>query len=215
GYPFAVLGKEEVCCSEFIRGVGEDGLFTELGFQNIDAFEKYNIGEIVTACPHGFHTFGNGYVKIDPSMGERKVFHISQIMEFLIDSGRIRFVDRGERTVTYHDPCFLGRHNGVYDAPRNVLRNVPGLNLVEMPRSREKSLCCGGGGGRMWMEAAEGEKVAEIRVREAADTGAEIVVTACPFCFSNLDDAVKTAGLEDRLEVVDLAEMVAGALADG
>ena len=211
-YGFAVLGKDEVCCSEFIRGVGEDGLFTELAEQNVGAFDRYAITEIVTPCPHGFHTFGVEYRRLAPSMKPRTVLHTSQVLERLIASRALTLAAGGARTVTYHDPCFLGRRNGVYDAPRNVLRSIPGVRLVEMPRSRERSLCCGGGGGRMWVEAGEGEKIAEVRIREAAATGAETVVTACPFCFSNLDDAVKTAGFEGRLVVKDLTELVAESL---
>jgi len=211
-FGFAVLGKDEVCCSEFIRGVGEDGLFTELAEQNADAFEKHGITEIVTPCPHGFHTFSNEYRRLPSSMKARTVLHTSQVLERLIASRALALSGRGERTVTYHDPCFLGRRNGVYDAPRNVLRSIPGVRLIEMKRSRERSLCCGGGGGRMWVESGEGEKIAEVRIREAAETGAETVVTACPFCFSNLDDAVKTAGFEGRLVVKDLTELVAECL---
>jgi Fe-S oxidoreductase len=149
---------------------------------------------------------------MEHSMSARKVFHISQVLEELLASKALTLESRGERTVTYHDPCFLGRRNGIYDAPRNVLRSIPGVRLVEMKRSRERSFCCGGGGGRMWVESTEGEKIAEVRVREAAGTGAETIVTACPFCFSNLDDAVKTAGFEGRIAVKDLTELVAECL---
>ncbi len=212
GFGFAVLGKEETCCSEFIRGVGEDGLFTELAAGNVDAFDRHGIREIVTPCPHGFHTFRNEYARMSPSMKERSVLHVSQALERIVSSGGIALESRGERTVTFHDPCFLGRRNGVYDAPRNVLKSIPGVRLVEMARSRERSLCCGGGGGRMWVEAGEGEKIAEIRVREAVGTGAGTIVTACPFCFTNMDDAVKTAGFEGKIVVKDLTEMVAECL---
>jgi Fe-S oxidoreductase/nitrate reductase gamma subunit len=214
-YAFGVLGKEEVCCSEFVRGVGEDGLFTELASQNVDVFEKYGVTEIVTPCPHGFHTFSNEYRRLAPSMGARKVLHVSQVLEQLMASGALVLENRGERNVTYHDPCFLGRRNGVYDAPRNVLKSIPGVRLVEMERSRERSLCCGGGGGRMWIEAGEGEKIADVRVREAVATGATTVVTACPFCFSNFDDAIKTAGFEGTVVVKDLTELVAECLPGG
>jgi Fe-S oxidoreductase len=212
GFGFAVLGKEEACCSEFIRGVGEDGLFTELAAGNVDAFDRHGIREIVTPCPHGFHTFRNEYARMSASMKERSVLHVSQALERIVASGGIALESRGERTVTFHDPCFLGRRNGVYDAPRNVLKSIPGVRLVEMERSRERSLCCGGGGGRMWVEAGEGEKIAEIRVREAAGTGAGTIVTACPFCFTNMDDAVKTAGFEGKIVVKDLTELVAESL---
>lgn len=215
GVGFGVLGKEEGCCSEMVRGVGEDGLFTELASANLDAFGRYGVREIATLCPHGMHTFRAHYARLDPAMGERSVLHVSQVLERAVASGALVLEGRGTRTVTFHDPCYLGRHGGVYDAPRSVIRAIPGVRLVEMERARERSLCCGGGGGRMWVEAGEGEKIAEIRVREAAATGADTVVTACPFCFSNLDDAVKTGGFEGRLEVVDLAELVARSLPGG
>ncbi|MBM4117645.1 4Fe-4S dicluster domain-containing protein [bacterium] len=210
--PFGVLGKAEVCCGEFIRGVGEDGLFTELAGVNAAAFAEQGVREIVTACPHGFHAFRNEYRRLSPAPAERAVRHLAELLAEAIAAGRLPLAGGVERTVTFHDPCFLGRRSGVYEAPRAVLRAIPGLRLVEMPRSRENSFCCGGGGGRMWVEASEGERMAEQRLREAAATGAELVVTACPFCFSNLEDAVKTAGYEGRIAVQDLTELVAECL---
>jgi Fe-S oxidoreductase/nitrate reductase gamma subunit len=212
GYRYGVLGKEEVCCSEFVRGAGEDGLFFELAGQNIDAFERHGVEEIVTPCPHGMHTFANEYRRMAPGAAARRVLHVSQALEEILRGGALGLEDRGERAVTYHDPCFLGRRSGVYDAPRNVLRSIPGVRLIEMKRSRERSLCCGGGGGRMWVEASAGEKMGEVRAREAAETGADIIVTACPFCFTNIDDGVKTAGHEGRVIVKDLVELVAECL---
>ena len=208
-YDFAVLGEEEACCSEFVREVGEDGLFTELAYQNIDLFERYGITEIVAVCPHGFHTLRNEYGLMEDSAKRLDVVHITEVLERLIADGRIKPTREVPLVATYHDPCFLGRRNGIYDAPRNILRAIPGVKLVEMPRSREKSFCCGGGGGRMWVESNADEKIAEIRVAEAVETGAEVVVTACPFCFSNLDDAVKTGGYEDKIKVMDVSELLA------
>ncbi|HSW28698.1 MAG TPA: heterodisulfide reductase-related iron-sulfur binding cluster [Longimicrobiales bacterium] len=212
GLGFAVLGKEETCCGEVVRGVGEDGLFTEMAAGSLDTFDRYGIGEIVTPCPHGLHTFTNHYGRLDQAMKGRKAVHVSQALEAAVASGALTLEGRGRRKVTYHDPCFLGRRGGVYDAPRNVLRSIPGVELVEMGRSRENSFCCGGGGGRMWTEGGGEEKMSEIRLREAVGTGAEIMVTACPFCFTNFDDAVKTAGFEGRIVVKDLTELVAEAL---
>lgn len=212
GVGFAVLGKEETCCGEMVRGVGEDGLFTEMAAGSLDTFDRHGIGEIVTPCPHGLHTFTQHYTRLDQAMKGRKVLHVSQALEAAIASGALGLEGRGQRRVTYHDPCFLGRRAGVYDAPRNVLKAIPGVELVEMGRSRQNSFCCGGGGGRMWAEAGGEEKMAEIRLREAVGTGARIMVTACPFCFTNFDDAVKTAGFEGRIEIKDLAELVAEAL---
>jgi Fe-S oxidoreductase len=129
----------------------------------------------------------------------------------LIDEGKLAFSGRFEKTVTYHDPCLLGRQNGVYDEPRKVLEAVPGLSFVELDRSRERSLCCEGGGGRMWVEIP-GERLAERRIRGAIEVGAEVIASACPFCLSTLEDAVLTAGLEGSIEVMDIAEIVAKAL---
>jgi len=209
GLEFAVLGKEEVCCSEFVRKVGEEGLFNELAFENIDLFERYGIEEVVVICPHGYQTMSQEYPLLDEASSRRRFIHITEVLAGLIKEGRIRPEKRIEVTVTYHDPCYLGRRSGIYDSPREVIRSIPGVELVEMPRSRENSFCCGGGGGRMWMESEADEKIAEKRVAEAVETGAEIIVTACPFCFSNLDDAVKTAGYEERIRVVDLTEFLA------
>jgi Fe-S oxidoreductase/nitrate reductase gamma subunit len=215
GVEFAVLGKEETCCGEAVRGVGEDGLFTEMASGSMDTFDRYGIKEIVTPCPHGLHTFTSHCGRLDQAMKGRSALHVSQVWERAIAAGALRLEGRGPRKVTYHDPCFLGRRGGVFDAPRNVLRAIPGLQLVEMGRSRENSFCCGGGGGRMWAEGGGEEKMSEIRLREAVGTGAEIMVTACPFCFTNFDDAVKTAGLEGRIEIKDLTELVAEALPGG
>lgn len=212
GVGFAVLGKEETCCGEMVRAVGEDGLFTEMAAGSRNAFDRYGISEIVTPCPHGLHTFTTHYARLDPAMKGRKALHVSQALEAALAGGALKLEGRGARKVTYHDPCFLGRRSGVYDAPRNVLRAIPGVELVEMGRSRENSFCCGGGGGRMWVEGGGEEKMSEIRLREAVGTGAQIMVTACPFCFTNFDDAVKTAGFEGRIEIKDLAELVAEAL---
>jgi len=213
-YEFAILGKEEVCCSEFVRKVGEEGLFTELAFENIDLFSKYGIEEVVVICPHGYQTFHQEYGLLEELPGNLKFVHISEVLAELIREGKLNPVKELDVTVTYHDPCYLGRRSGIYDEPREVLRSIPGLKLVEMPRSRENSFCCGGGGGRMWMESTAEEKIAERRILEAESTGAEVVVTACPFCFSNLDDAVKTSGLEEKLRVVDLTELLAQSVFD-
>lgn len=215
GYSYAILGKEEVCCSEFVRGAGEEGLFFELASQNLDLFDKYGVEEIVTPCPHGRYTLDNEYRLMNEQAVQRNVLHLSQVLEKLIKDGAVKLENRGEMTVTYHDPCFLARRSGIYDAPREVIRSIPGVRLVEMKRNRERSLCCGGGGGRMWVDAAQGEKIAEIRVKEAAETGAETIITACPFCLTNLDDAVKTVGYENKVTVKDLAEVVAEHLSAG
>ena len=167
---------------------------------------RFNVSLSVTTSPHCFNSFENRYG--DPSF---KAQHYSQLLAALIDEGKLKLSGSFQKTVTYHDPCFLGMHNGVYDEPRRVLEAVPGLSFVELDRSRERSLCCEGGGGRMWVEIP-GERLAERRVRGAVDVGAEVIASACPFCLSTLEDAVLTAGLEGSVEVMDIAEIVVKAL---
>jgi Fe-S oxidoreductase len=161
-----------------------------------------------TTSPHCFNAFKNEYPK-----NGWQVQHYTQVLAGLIESGALKFSGRVERRVTYHDPCYLGKHNGVFDEPRAVLQGIPGVKLVEMDRSREKSLCCEGGGGRMWLEGTNpGTRLAQLRVKEALETGAEILATACPFCLLTLDEAVKHVQAEDRLKVLDIAEIAALAL---
>jgi len=212
GVDFGILGAEEPCCGEPARRLGEDGLFEEVVTQNVELFSGLKIEGVVTLSPHAFHSFKNEY----PPLGRRlnlplegwRIRHFSQLLVELIREGRIPLKRGVRRVVTYHDPCYLGRHNGVYEEPRDILRAIPGIELREMPRSKSRSLCCGGGGGRMWFEAEEEGKIAELRVKEAAETGAEVIATACPFCLAMLTDAVKTAGLEDKLQVKDISELV-------
>ena len=190
------------------RRLGEDGLFELLVEGNRELLLAHDVGTIVASSPHCVNTFKNEY-------GERafEVVHYSQHMATLLDEGRLTFKGRVEKRVTYHDPCFLGKHNGIYDEPRRVLDRIPGLDFVEMDRSRESALCCEGGGGRMWVEASdEGQRLAEIRIRDAVEMGAEILATACPFCLLTLEDALKTTGNEEKLRVMDIAEILVEAL---
>ena len=206
GIDFGTLGNEESCCGDSVYGMGEKGLFEMLVEDNTELFEGRGVKRMVTASPHCFNAFKNRYG--DPGFEAQ---HYTQLLATLIDEGKLALTGRFEKTVTYHDPCFLGRQNDVYDEPRKVLEAVPGLSFVELDRSRERSLCCEGGGGRMWMEVP-GERLAEKRIRGAVEVGAEVIATACPFCLSTLEDAVLTAGLEGSIEVMDIAEIVAKAL---
>jgi len=200
------LGVEERCCGDAARRLGEEGLFQLQAAENAAQFDEKGAEKIVTTSPHCFYVFKNEY----PNDGKkRKVRHYSQLLAELIGSGRLSFVEpEGELTVTYHDPCYLGRRSGVYEEPRAVLSALPGVRLVEMPRHRERSFCCGGGGGRMWVETQERERPGVVRVKEALNTGAQAIITACPFCTINLDEAVKTLNAEEQIEVIDLAELV-------
>ncbi len=208
GVDFGILGNEESCCGNEVRRMGEAGLFEMLVEDNLERFRHYGITRVVTLCPHGYNVFKNEY------QGARlEVEHYTQYVADLVDRGRLPFSGEVNRVVTYHDPCFLGKQNGVFDEPRRIIRAIPGITFIDLDRSRERSLCCEGGGGRMWVEASDsGERLAQIRIRQAVDAGAEILATACPFCLLNLEDAAKTAGYEDRIQIRDIMELVSMAI---
>jgi Fe-S oxidoreductase/nitrate reductase gamma subunit len=216
--PFSILGKKEPCCGDIARRVGEDGLFEKQMDDCVELFQRYEIHDVVTSSPHCFHTFRNEYpafqaLKPPDEQVEFRVRHYTQILRELVASGSLKFERPLNVTVTYHDPCYLGRHNQVFNAPREVIGAIPGVQMVEMAHNRENSLCCGGGGDRIWQEDLDADvKMSEIRIREAEATGAEILITACPLCLIMLEDARKTTGLEDSLRVMDLNELVAMAL---
>jgi Fe-S oxidoreductase len=206
---FAILGHEEKCCGNEIRRMGETGLFEELVQENMDRFTSYGIEKIVTSCPHGFNVLKNEYPQ-----GKISVQHSTQLMAERLEKGKLSFAREIKKVVTYHDPCFLGKQNSVFDEPRMLLDAIPGLTFKELERSRERSLCCEGGGGRMWVESSSesGQRLAEVRVNDAVELGAEILTTACPFCVLTLEDAVKTSGHEEHIRVMDVMELVAEAL---
>jgi Fe-S oxidoreductase len=183
------------------------GLFVEQMEKCLDLFEKYDITEVVTSSPHCFHAFRNEYP--EPPFNTR---HYTLLLRELIANGKLQFKERLESTVTYHDPCYLGRYNRIFDEPREIIRLIPGLNLVEMTHHGVDSLCCGGGGGRMWQDLDGEVKMSEVRIREAEATGAQILITACPLCRIMLEDARKAAGLNEILQVMDLNELVSLAL---
>ncbi len=200
---FGILGEEENCCGSCVRRMGEEGLFQMLADTNIKNWRTYKIKKLVTGSPHCYNVIKNEYPE---RPGE--VLHYTQFLAELVQDKRLQFISDPPITVTYHDPCFLGRHNGVYDAPRQVLKALPGVTLIEMRNSKESAICCGGGGGRMWVEPVEEERMhlAEIRFREAAATGAQVLVTACQFCMVNFQEAAKVVG--SHVEVKDLIELV-------
>lgn len=206
GVNFGTLGEEENCCGNEVYGMGEKGLFELLVEENAKVFNKYNVKRLVTSCPHSYHSFKNRY-----GATSFEVLHHTQLLTELIGEGKLSFSKKLDKTVIYHDPCFLGKQNSIYDEPRKVIESIPGVKLVEFDRSRERSLCCEGGGGRMWVDVP-GERLAEIRMKRSAEAGAEIVATACPFCLLTFEDAVKTTGLEGKVQVLDAAELLSQAL---
>jgi Fe-S oxidoreductase len=211
GLPFATLGNEESCCGSEVRRMGEMGLFEMLVEENGEVIRETGASRIITTSPHCFNSLANEY-----GLDGVSVQHYTQVLAELLDDDRLTFGGRVDLTVTYHDPCFLGKQNGVYDAPRAVLSAIPGVRLVEMDRNRERSLCCEGGGGRMWSEGTNlQERLAAERVTEAAETGADVLAVACPFCLLTLEDAVKVAGMDDQLRVMDIMELVAHSMQAG
>lgn len=210
GVEAGFLGEEERCCGDSARRLGEEGLFQLLAEQNSAQLNEAGPEKILTTSPHCYSVFSNEYPKL-----RVRAWHYSQLLAELVQAGRLAFaLPEEELTVTYHDPCYLGRHNNIYEEPRAVLSAIPGIRLVEMARNREQSFCCGGGGGRMWVETKEREHPGEVRVKEALATGAKVLVTACPFCLINFDEAAKSLNVEGTLEVWDLAELVSMRLAE-
>jgi Fe-S oxidoreductase len=189
--------------------MGESGLFEELVEANMKCFEAHQIKQILTSCPHGFNVFKNEYPQ-----EKLTVLHSTQLLAQCLEGGKLSFRQEINKVVTYHDPCFLGKQNGIFDEPRTLIQAIPGLTLKELDRSRERSLCCEGGGGRMWVESSSNtsQRLSEIRVRDAVELGVEILVTACPLCVLTLEDAVKTTGHEKTLQVMDVNELVSIAL---
>ncbi len=208
GNNFGILGAAEKDSGHEVRRFGEEMLFQTLRDHNTDAIKASGVQRIVTADPHAFNALKHDYQDVPP------VEHISQVLARQARVGNLHFnaakdwLENRDRVYTYHDPCYLGRHNQVYDDPRDVLDSIPGLNRVEMKRSRDRSFCCGGGGLMLFYEPKEEQRMGVVRVRMAAEAGANVIVTACPFCMVNIEDAIKVAGMEGKMSVIDLTELV-------
>lgn len=198
---YAVLGREEGCCGNDVRRVGEEGLFQVLMEENMQVFEKYGVKKLFTTSPHCYNTFKNEYEGFETKF-------VLEILYEAIKTGKLELKHPINKKVTFHDPCYLGRYNGIYDLPREILKAIPGIELIEMPRNREKSFCCGAGGGNLVREYPGEDRPNNIRAREAASTGAEILAVACPFCMIMLEDGVKSEKLDDRIRVLDVIELV-------
>lgn len=202
---FAILGKEEKCTGDTARRAGDEGLFQELAIENIETFKHKNVKKIITHCPHCFNTFKNEY----PELGLKnvEVFHHTEVLWDLIKEGKLSMTKEVNEEITYHDSCYLGRHNGNYDAPRNILNKIPGIKYTEMNNSRERGTCCGGGGAQLWYEAS-GKQINVMRLNEIKDSGAKIAASACPFCTIMLE----TAGTLDKSgkppQIKDISEII-------
>ncbi len=211
GVDYVILGPAESCTGDPARRSGNEYLFQMLASQTVEQLNAMGVKKIITQCPHCFNTLANEYPQLG---GHYEVVHHSQFLEWLVDQGKLDLSDaRLEERVVYHDSCYLGRHNDIYSAPRKVLGRLGGIELVEAERSGTKAMCCGAGGGRMWMEEATGEKINDVRARELVATGASRIATACPFCYIMMDDGVKAAGKEEEeIRVADIAIHVLDAI---
>ncbi len=202
---FAILGNEETCTGDAARRIGNEYLFQTLAKTNVETLNRYQVKRIVTACPHCFNTIKNEYKDMG---GEYEVLHHSQFIGKLVQEGKLKPSKARDETITFHDSCYLGRWNNVYEEPRAVLSAVPKVNLVEMKQNKDQGLCCGAGGGRMWMEEHIGSRINVKRSEQAIETHATTVATSCPFCITMISDGMKTKEMVDKIKVKDIAEIM-------
>ena len=208
GVSFGILGVEEKCCGEALRRMGDEGRFQEFVLENIETLEKYGVKKIIVHCPHGYNTLKNEYPKFG---GNFEVINHSEFILSLMKQGKITTNKKLDEIMVYHDPCYLGRYNNIYEAPRQLLRSTA-TKIRELSRNKELTFCCGGGGGNSWYEVPEKERISVIRLKEVEQAGAELLTVACPFCISMFEDALKVQGIEEKLHVKDIAELIAKTL---
>jgi Fe-S oxidoreductase/nitrate reductase gamma subunit len=205
GVKISILGHEESCCGHPARRIGDEYLFQCQAQQNIETLKRHNVKKIITACPHCFHTLKDEYPQFG---GDFEVVHHTEFLLKLVEEGRLKLTNEVKAIVAYQDPCYLGRYHGIYDAPRKLAAAVPGVELVEMEHCGANGICCGAGGGRMWMEEEPEQRVNRLRAKEAVATGADTVLTACPFCLQMFKDGLNGLGLEKPPEAIDLVELL-------
>jgi Fe-S oxidoreductase len=203
--PFWILGPEEACCGDPARRTGNEYLFQTLAQANIEVLQKYGVNQILTMCPHCFHTLKNEYPQFG---GKFDVIHYTQFFADLLLKGKLKPTKPIHQVITYHDSCYLGRGNQIYEAPRRILQSIPGLKLIEMERHGHRSFCCGAGGGRMWMEENIGKRINQMRTQQAWETKVDLLGTACPYCLTMLRDGVKEMGHDDTIKVFDVSELL-------
>ncbi|MBI2832491.1 MAG: 4Fe-4S dicluster domain-containing protein [Chloroflexi bacterium] len=213
GVDFAIMGKEERCCGDAVRRSGNEYLFRKLVDRNIEVLKKNNIKRIITHCPHGYNAFKNEYPKFG---GDFEVLHHTQLIADLLSKGALKAPQKElDKRVTFHDPCYLARYHDIYDAPRQVMASIPKLDLVEKFQCKEKTFCCGGGGARMWMaESGGGRRISEVLLDQVKAVKPDVLVTACPYCMTMLDNEVREKGLETAIQVLDIAELYRNSLGE-
>lgn len=210
GIPFAILGNEEHNSGDTARRMGNEFLFQQLCEKNIANFKKYGVKKIVTICPHTYNTFKHEY----PEFGlEAEVYHHTELIWTWMEEGRIKPSQRVNEAVAYHDSCYLGRYNGMYEIPRKILQSISGVKLLEMERNRQDSMCCGAGGGMMWMEETQGTRVNLARTEQALRMSPTAIGSSCPYCLTMMSDGVKAKEAEERVATLDISELVERALA--
>jgi Fe-S oxidoreductase len=205
GVKFAILGREEKCSGDPARRIGNEFLFETLAKENVTNLNKYAVKKVITACPHCFNTFKNEYPQYG---GMFEVYHHSEYLASLVDQGRLKPLSTLKEKITFHDPCYLGRQNGVYAAPRQLVQISTAGNTVEMERSRAKSFCCGGGGGMSFVDEPASRRVNQERAREAIETGADVLAVGCPFCMTMMEDGINARKDERDVRVMDVAELL-------
>jgi len=205
GIGFGILGDKENCCGESIRKTGSEKVFKNLARENIKTFIDNGVKKILVSSPHCFHTFKNEYPEF---MVNFEVVHVTQYLLELMNEGRLELTKKYEKRVTYHDPCYLGRHNDIYDEPREILKKIPGLELIEMADSRKDSLCCGGGGGRIWMDTPMEERFSDLRLKQVNELAAEVLATSCPYCITNFEESRLNLEYDDVIEIKDITEII-------
>ncbi len=211
GVSFGILGPEEGCCGDPARRIGNEYLYFMLVEKNLETFERYNVKKILTTCPHCYNTLKNEYPQFGGRFG---VVHQTEFLKTLLDQKKLVLRHGSPLILTYHDSCYLGRYNQIYEPQRQLLKAIPGVNLKEMERSYDRSFCCGGGGGRMWMEEHLGKRINEMRVDQALRLKPNAIATACPYCLTMLEDGLKARGKEDSIKVYDIAELLERAMGD-
>ena len=205
GVNFGILGSKENCCGESVRKAGNEALFKRLARENMKAFIEHGVKKILVSSPHCYHAFKNDYAEFKFNF---EVVHTSQYLFQLMNEGKLKPTKEYGKKVTYHDPCYLGRHNDIFDEPRGVLKKISGLELVEMADAREESLCCGMGGGRIWMETAKEERFSNLRLEQAIKVGAEVLATSCPYCITQFEDSGLSLKESQGIQIKDIAEIL-------
>jgi Fe-S oxidoreductase len=206
GVSWGTLGNEERCCGDSIRRLGNEYVFEQMAIANIRIFDKYNIKKIVTTCPHGYSTFKNDYQQYGATF---EVYHHTEFIDSLIKEGKLKINSTDNGNTVFHDSCYLGRYNNLYEAPRDILTKVSnGKAPLEMQRCKQESFCCGAGGGRMWLEETVGKRIYQERTQEALEQNPSTIAVACPFCMTMFEDGVKQENKENDVKVKDIAEIV-------